>query len=400
MELPPPLGRARRDPIVLLVTGRTAVSRIGGMTAVGRHVATAIKLGLEPMVLFPPSMRALGAEIAGELDGRARSMPADTLGDQAGGNDDLVLVVAADWYISPRATMEFVEETDGRAVARFKERNREVAPLARLPVKQLRRLIDDLADNASGEIINRACGREAAVFTLDVSQRHRLSDNVAVERAETKLFGRTHTNAAGPELGFVQKRISIPITRRLAGTRVVPMHVCAAKVALGLASAWVLAGGGYMAGLVGAVAFFFSQVLDGVASQLARATLRDSSQGEKADFASDIILHLALLWALATATGTTLAAAVAAVGLLVSAWLAHSRVLARLWALRAAGRLYQVAPDPPASRFANREGTAYGLLLAALVARFDLFLLAAALVNHMVYAAAWLLTERGRRWQA
>ena len=40
VHLPPVLGKATRDPVVLLLTGRTAVARMGGLTAVARHVAT------------------------------------------------------------------------------------------------------------------------------------------------------------------------------------------------------------------------------------------------------------------------------------------------------------------------------------------------------------------------
>ena len=57
--------------MVILVTGRTAVARVGGISAIRRHVETAKRLGLDPLVLYPARMTALGAEIDAELDGFA-----------------------------------------------------------------------------------------------------------------------------------------------------------------------------------------------------------------------------------------------------------------------------------------------------------------------------------------
>ena len=60
--------------------------------------------------------------------------------------------------------------------------------MARMTVAALRAIIPELATNPSGELILKAAGGAAVGFELPVSERHRLSDNVAVERAENKLL--------------------------------------------------------------------------------------------------------------------------------------------------------------------------------------------------------------------
>jgi hypothetical protein len=112
-ELPPVLGKFTRTRVVVLVTGRTALARIGGIASVARHVATATRLGFDPLVVYPARMRALGAEIEGELGDHTPCLPSNELADQAGGDEDLVLVIAGDWYVSPQAIVVFNDHTTG-----------------------------------------------------------------------------------------------------------------------------------------------------------------------------------------------------------------------------------------------------------------------------------------------
>ncbi|MFQ5478460.1 MAG: hypothetical protein ACE5E4_07580 [Candidatus Binatia bacterium] len=397
MQLPPALGTLDREPVIVLVTGRTAVVRIGGMASVARHVAAIRRLQLEPIVLFPDRMRALGAEISCEVGDDVLCVPADRFGDEAGSDDALVLVIAGDWFISPRAIMEFIAETDGPALARFNDRGRTVAPLARIRVAALKEIIPRLADAPSGELINNSALEPVALFPLDVTERHRLSDNVAVARAENKLFNRVAVTNESRLFEFVQSYLSLPITRRLAATPVTPLQVSMAKVGLGLLAATAIAGGGYAPGLFGALLFFLSRVLDGVAGELARAAVRDGSAGEKVDFAGDLAVHFAMLFALAqrgdAGDHADILALVAFAGVAVSAAVAYQRVFRHLWASRAQGRLQQTAPASFAARFANRNGVAWALLLTGLFARLDLFLWAAAISSHLYYLL-WLGSDR------
>lgn len=406
-DLPEVGGRGAHTPrtrVIILVTGRTAVSRVGGVTAVHRHVATAARLGLDPLVLYPSRMKALGAEISAELDDSAECIPADELGERAGSDEDLALVIAGDWYIAPAAIVAFDRGTSGPAVARFEEHGRRVGPLARIAVRDLHALIPKLADHPSGELIDGATPRDATAVPLPVTDRHRLSDNVAVERCEAKLFGWVGAEGDGAVAGLLHRRVSVPLTRLLVGTGVTPARVAAGKFVVGLLAAWTLARGSYVAGVAGAALYLASRVLDTVSGDLSRATLAEGARGEKADVVGDIIVMSAMLAALAVQVGgraAWIAAGVAAVGVAISTLVAYTRIFRALWettspATHAWSERRRAAADSFASRFWRRGGLALALLAAAVIGRLDLFLWAAAVAAHLYYLA-WLRAETEQR---
>ncbi len=359
------------------------------MSSVRRHVATAERMRLEPVIVYPDRMRALGAEIAGEVGDAVRCVPAEEFTSGAGDDDKLVLVLAGDWYISSRAIGEFEMQTFGVAAARFADRGRIVAPMARLPVGSVRSLIPNLAEKPSGELISEAAGSNAHPYDLDVLSRHRLSDTVATERAERKLFSSLGRRGRSWHTRFVQRYLSIPLTKRLAGLRVKAAQITAVKFACGLLSAIVFFTSGYVAGLVGALAFFFSRVFDSVAGELSSAAVGEDRSGhEKAGFTGDILILASIPLAIATRPECSGAgpwlALITAAGIAASATFTYKRVLKQRWE----GESDTPAADDFPARFATPDGAAYGLLLCALIGRLDLFLWAAAVASHLFYILA------------
>ena len=396
IDLPPVLGSFTRTRVVILVTGRTAVAPIGGMASVARHVATARRLGFDPIVLYPARMRALGAEIAGEIEDDAVCLPSDVLAEQAGDDADLALTIAADWYVSPAAIVAFNDHTSGPAVARFDDRGRTVAPVARMSVGAVRSMIPKLDGSPTAELIHHAVDRDATVVPLLASERHRLSDNVAISRCEDKLFASLGDIDEPWHVHAMHKYAAIPLTRRLAHTRFTPFQLATLKIALGLLAAAVLAGGGYLRGLGGAFLAITSRLLDAVSGDLARAAVRDGAQNERFDLIGDLLVQTTILWAvavrLATPTATWLAI-IGTVGIAISAWVSYRRVFRRVWEAQKRNARHDVRRDNYGSRFARRNGPAYGLVLAALLGRLDLFLWAAAITCHLFYLG-WLVSER------
>lgn len=406
--LPPVIGHFTRTRVIVLVTGRTAVARVGGVTAVRRHVATAARLGLDPLVLYPSRMKALGAEIVAELDGAAECLPADELDDRAGQDQDLALVIAGDWYVAPSAILAFDTSTRGSAVARFEEHGRPVAPLARISVAALRALIPKLANSPSGELIDAATEPGSTVVTLPVIDRHRLSDNVAVARCEAKLFGWVGDEGESPLARGLQRWLAVPFTRRLVGTSITPAQVAASKFVVGILAAVVVARGGYAAGVAGAALYFVSRMLDSVSGNLSRAIVVEGVRGNKADVLGDVVAMFAMLVALALHVGgpsawpaAWTAALIAATGITISSAVAYMQMFRILWEPAPAGRTgwrehSASRPDSFPTRFWTRHGLALALLLAALIGRLDLFLWAAAIGAHLYYIA-WLSFESEQR---
>ena len=393
VEPAPDLGRVEQSPVVILVTGRTAVARVGGISAIRRHVATATRLGLKPIVLYPPRMTALGAEIDADLDGRAQCVPADAFRPHAGTDDTEALVIAADWFVSPAALYAFGRQTSGPAVARFIDRGRVVAPVARMPVGRIREIVDKLGDGPVSELIDQVSAPDAAVVELAVGERHRLSDNVAIERCERKLFGLGPHRAVPRSVRVFERYVAIPIARQLAYTSVTPLQVSIAKILVGCCAVYVTAGPGYARGVMGALLYLGSRVLDAVAGDLSRAAVKPASRGERFDMTADLAIHLALIWAIAlrgeAARSDVMAGLLTTLGLLISCTLTYLRVLQPVWTAHASRLRHRVRPDNFASRFWRRNGPAYGMLLAAIVGRLDLFLWCTALASHMFYVL-WL----------
>jgi hypothetical protein len=395
-DLPPVIGRYERNPVIILVTGRTAVARVGGLTSVGRNVATARRLGLEPSILFPSRMPALGAEIAGEVPTDVSCIPSDSFANQLGNDNDFVLVIAGDWFIAPPAIMAFSEETRGAAVAKFKEQDRTVAPLARMTVGQVRSLIDKLANHPTGELILKAADSHSIVVPLSVRERHRLSDSVAIQRCEEKLFAMLGTRAEPPHVRLVERHVAIPVARLLARSPVTPFHIAMLQIALTILAARLFLIGGFAMGIVGAVIFALSRIAESVATDLARAAVREGVNDRPIIVALDIFGQIAIIWAIALSIDLidygALLAVVATAGLIASTWLTIRRILRPVWHARATRTRHSIAPDNFPTRFLRRHGAAWGLLLAALVGRLDLFLWAAALGSHLFYLM-WLRVD-------
>jgi phosphatidylglycerophosphate synthase len=388
-------------PVVILVTGRTAVARVGGISAIRRHVATATRLGLEPIVAYPPRLTSLGAEIDADLDGRAACVAADAVGGRLPRDDVEALVIAADWFISPAALYAFGRQTAGPAVVRFIDRGRVVAPVARMPVSRLRPLFSKLSEAPVSELINDAVTADAQVVEIDPGERHRLSDSAAIERCERKLFGLGSHRAEPWGVQLFERHLAIPIASYLACTPVTPLQVSAVKIFLGLLAAFLVAKPGYGYGLAAAALYIVSRVLDAVAGDLARAAVKPKARGDKFDVIGDLVAHLCIIWAIASrsdwSTSQAVAALLTTLGLLASSLMTYRRVLKPVWTADALGIRHRVRRDNFASRFARANGPAYAFLGSALIGRLDLFLWGTAIASHVFYLLWHRSSMKGSR---
>src|SRR5262249_36221536 len=151
------------------------------------------------------------------------------------------------------------------------------------------------------------------VVPLLVSERHRLSDNVAVEHCEDKLFASLGDGNEAWHVALLQEFVAIPLARALARTKTTPAEIAAVKIVLGLFAAWVLSRQGYWNGVAGAVLALCSRILDAVGGDLARAAVRDSAQNERYDLAGDVAVQIAVVWAIAARIGALYAVLLATI---------------------------------------------------------------------------------------
>lgn len=92
----------------------------------------------------------------------------------------------------------------------------------------------------------------------------------------------------------INRRLSRPLSRKAARTKLTANFVTVFNIAIGLAGAFLLAMGGYWAQLLGAVLFLASTILDGVDGEVARLKLQESTLGHYLDISGDNAVHVAV----------------------------------------------------------------------------------------------------------
>ncbi|MEZ4467582.1 MAG: CDP-alcohol phosphatidyltransferase family protein, partial [bacterium] len=121
-----------------------------------------------------------------------------------------------------------------------------------------------------------------------------------VDTPETKvhgeevLLGLLARDDDGPVSRLVNRKLSRPITAALMNTRIQPLHVTLACLAVGLTAATLVAtASGVWALALGGLLYQLASVLRGVDGELARLRLQDSDGGAWLDTVTDDVANLA-----------------------------------------------------------------------------------------------------------
>ncbi len=133
---------------------------------------------------------------------------------------------------------------------------------------------------------------------------------------------------------YVERRISLELTRRLVATRITPNAMTLVSVSLGLFGAPFFLSSAPAYQLVGALLFLAHSILDGCDGELARLKFLESRRGALLDFWGDNLVHLAVFaciavgWSLDTgAAWPLLVGAVAVVSTTGAATVVYRRAL-------------------------------------------------------------------------
>lgn len=100
---------------------------------------------------------------------------------------------------------------------------------------------------------------------------------------------------------LISRKISLAVTRRVAGTRITPNAMTIMTATLGLAAAWSFASPSLPRQIVGGLLFLLHSILDGCDGELARLKFQESRWGGTLDFWGDNIVHVAVFSAFAIA---------------------------------------------------------------------------------------------------
>jgi len=116
-------------------------------------------------------------------------------------------------------------------------------------------------------------------------------DDAAARNAERQLFCSLRKREDGWTSRWLNRYISLAISRHLAKTRLRPNQLSGAILAVGLLGAYLASIGTYTMMLVGAFLFQMQSVLDGCDGELSRVSHRGSYLGEWIDTVGDDITN-------------------------------------------------------------------------------------------------------------
>lgn len=145
---------------------------------------------------------------------------------------------------------------------------------------------------------------KARVADIGAAWWQDVDDLPSRKEAERVMFAKLTKKTDGPVSRHINRRFSKAITRVVMNFNVVPNHMTAVGLAVGLASAavtamvtpsslWLLA--------LGAVLFQVSSMIDGVDGEIARLKFKHSARGEWFDTISDDVINLSYHLALGVA---------------------------------------------------------------------------------------------------
>jgi phosphatidylglycerophosphate synthase len=117
-------------------------------------------------------------------------------------------------------------------------------------------------------------------------------------RAETFLLKGLIKDTEGFMSRHFDRRISLAVSRRLAGTRVTPNQMTIVAVAIGLIGAPFFLSSRSGVQVIGGALFLLHSILDGCDGELARLKFQESRWGGALDFWGDNLVHMAVFGAM------------------------------------------------------------------------------------------------------
>ena len=228
-------------------------------------------------------------------------------------------------------------------------------------------------------------------------------------RAEDWLLAGLIKDTEGFMSRHVERRISLAVSRRLAGTRVTPNTMTLVSVGVGLAGAALFLSARPGAAVAGALLVLLHSILDGCDGELARLKFQESRFGGILDFWGDNAVHAALFGTIAVAWSRAsgsraplLLGAAAILGTILSAAFVSLHTMAQV----AEGPLFTSVSRSPDARFSRladalaRRDFLYLLVILAALGKVHWFLVMAAVGSPIYFLLLLAIALAGRRGEA
>ncbi len=119
-----------------------------------------------------------------------------------------------------------------------------------------------------------------------------------IPKAEKALFRSLIKDTEGFMSRFVERRISLAISRRLVNTSITPNQITLISILIGLLGAWFISIERGLWQITGSVLFLIHSIVDGCDGEIARIKFMESRLGGILDFWGDNIVHAAVFAAI------------------------------------------------------------------------------------------------------
>ena len=113
--------------------------------------------------------------------------------------------------------------------------------------------------------------------------------------ARRKLLAGVRKDSDGPVSRYLNRTLSIALSRLLVNTPVTPNQISVSTLVISLVSAGFAVGGGYLNFLVAGVLFQIASIVDGTDGEVAKLKFQTSHRGEWIDTVCDSVSYLAFL---------------------------------------------------------------------------------------------------------
>jgi len=227
-----------------------------------------------------------------------------------------------------------------------------------------------------------------------------------LRRAEDLLLRGLVKDTEGFMSRHFDRRISLAVSRRLAGTRITPNQMTLVAVAIGLAAAPFFLSPRPPIQTVGGALFLLHSILDGCDGELARLKFQESRFGGALDFWGDNLVHVAVFAAMAVGLARSTGqhwplwcGASAVLGTAASAFFVYLRTMRG----KKDGPLFTSVArqgETPLSRIVDalsRRDFIYLVLIMSAFGKADWFVVSAALATPVFFLAAVAVAWNERR---
>ena len=255
--------------------------RIVGLEPWRRAVYAACRAGFERLLIVSDRPEEVREGLSGDqrLDGRHW----DVVSARAGWLD-LVAASGGRWvclddrWVIEGGHLRELAESEGASVAAAPG-----GPLA-ADARDLLALAEaGWTPGSSGPAAKRLLNRPSLYVRVDSPA------NLAA--AETALFRSLTRNATSFFARHVDRPLSQAISRRLAPYPITPNQITIFSVGLGILGSFCLLSPSYGFGLLGALLFLASTIIDGCDGEIARLKFQESAWGAKLDVVGDNVVH-------------------------------------------------------------------------------------------------------------